>query len=306
MSVVSVFRQMLILFLTIGVGYLAAKTGLVDARFSKGLSNLLVNFTTPAMIVNSVLASERVLPNRQVLLLTLLALASYGFLILVALPLPKLLRTPSKQVNIYRFLIIFNNVGFMGFPVAEAIFGTDAVFFAAIFQIPFNALCFTYGAWLISNGKAGFKLKSILSPVVVSALLAYVLYLTSFRAPAFLTDLTGFVGRITSPAAMILVGIALANVRVKDVFSDGRLYLLSLVKLLILPVAAWAVLRLFLKNELVLGITVVMLAMPAGTNATILAAQYDGDSDTAAKGVFLTTLLSVVTIPLLMALLFKA
>ena len=160
MNISSIFQQMLILFLTIGVGYLAVKLKLVDAAFSKGLSRILVNFTTPAMILNSVLASEKVLPNRQVLLLTLLAIGSFAALILIALPLPKLLGVPNKQRNVYRFLTVFNNVGFMGFPVAEAIFGMDAVFFVAIFQIPFNLLCFTYGTWLISDGRAGFSLKN--------------------------------------------------------------------------------------------------------------------------------------------------
>ena len=187
MNISSIFQQMLILFLTIGVGYLAVKLKLVDAAFSKGLSRILVNFTTPAMILNSVLASEKVLPNRQVLLLTLLAIGSFAVLILIALPLPKLLGVPKRQQNVYRFLTIFNNVGFMGFPVAEAIFGMDAVFFVAIFQIPFNLLCFTYGTWLISDGRAGFSLKNFFSPILISAVVSYILYLLNFRAPAFLS-----------------------------------------------------------------------------------------------------------------------
>ncbi len=304
MNISSIFQQMLILFLTIGVGYLAVKLKLVDAAFSKGLSRILVNFTTPAMILNSVLASEKVLPNRQVLLLTLLAIGSFAALILIALPLPKLLGVPNKQRNVYRFLTVFNNVGFMGFPVAEAIFGMDAVFFVAIFQIPFNLLCFTYGTWLISDGRAGFSLKNFFSPILISAVVSYILYLLNFQAPAFLVNLTGFLGRITSPAAMLLVGFALADVPLKDVFSDWHMYLLCAVKLILIPIAAWLVLRQFISNELILGITIVMMAMPAGTNATLLAAQYDGDGATCAKGVFMTTLLSVVTIPILMSLMF--
>jgi len=304
MNISSIFGQMLILFLTIGVGYLAAKARLVEGSFSKGLSSIVVNFSCPALILHSVLATERVLTNAEVYKLTLLALLSYVLLFAAALVLPRLLRVPAPKRNVYRFLILFNNVGFMGFPVAEAIFGPDAVFFVAIFQIPFTALCFTYGTWLISDGRAGFSPRTFFSPILICTLLAYVLYLTGFQAPAFLVKLTDFVGSITSPAAMILVGAALAKVRLKEVFTDLRLYLLCLAKLIVLPLIGWVVLRLFVHNALMLGILVVMLAMPAATNATILAAQYDGDSDECAKGVFLTTLLSVGTIPLLMAICF--
>ncbi len=303
MDIASIFAQMLILFLTIGVGYTAAKCKLLGPDFNRQLSNLVIYFTSPALVLYSVIGTERVLSNQQVLLLTGISLLSYALLIVIAQVLPKLLRVPREQVGIYRFMTIFSNVGFMGFPVVQAIFGADAVFYAAIFQIPFNILSFTYGLYLIA-GKGKFRPLQLCNPTIIATLLAYVLYLVGFQAPAVLVDLCDFIGQVTSPAAMIILGAALAAVPLRSVFTDLRCYLLSIIKLLVIPVALYLLLRPFVHNELILGITVVIMAMPVATNTTMLCAQYGGDSVTAAKGVFLSTLLSVATIPFLMWVLF--
>ena len=296
---------MLILFLTIGIGYAANKLRMVGADFNKQLSNVVLNFTSPALILYSVISSERTLTNAEVFLLTGIALGSYGLLILLGLVVPKLLRVPKASVGVYRFMLIFSNVGFMGFPVVSAVFGPEAVFFAAIFQIPFNALCFTYGVYLIAGGQGGrFSPKLLLSPMIVSTLLAYVIYLVDWHAPVILVEFCDFVGQVTSPAAMIVLGSALAAVPLRDMFSDLRCYALAIIKLLLIPIGVYFLLRPLVSNELMLGITIVIIAMPVATNTNMLCAQYDGDSVTAAKGVFISTLLSVATIPLLMWLLF--
>ena len=165
--------------------------------------------------------------------------------------------------------------------------------------------CFTYGARLIAGPKMGpIRPKQFFTPMVIATALAYVLYLVGWQAPQVLVDFTGFLGSITSPGAMIILGVSLASVPLKSLFTEWRVYVLSALKLLILPVAVFFALKGVVTNELMLGITVIIMAMPVATNTTMLCAQYDGDSVTAAKGVFLSTLLSVGTIPLLMWLLF--
>lgn len=296
---------MLVLFGTIAVGYLAGKLRIVGPDFNRSLSGVIINFCASSLIINSVIGSERVLSNSQVLALTLIALLSYALLILLAQVLPRLLKVKKADWGVWRFMTIFGNVGFMGFPVVQAIYGPEAVFFAAIFQIPFNLLCFTYGARLIAGPKMGpIRPKQFFTPMVIATALAYVLYLVGWQAPQVLVDFTGFVGSITSPGAMIILGVSLASVPLKSLFTEWRVYVLSALKLLILPVAVFFALKGVVTNELMLGITVIIMAMPVATNTTMLCAQYDGDSVTAAKGVFLSTLLSVGTIPLLMWLLF--
>ena len=296
---------MLILFCTIGAGFLAGKLRLVGPDFNRNFSNVIINFTSPALVLHSVIGSERVLSNRQVLALTGIALLSYAALIALSQVLPRLLRVEKSALGTWKFMTIFSNVGFMGFPVVNAIYGPEAVFFAAIFQIPFNLLCFTYGARLIAGDKMGpVKAKQFLTPMVISTAVAYVLYLCDWNAPTVLVDLCDFVGQITSPGAMIILGVSLSVMPLKSLFGDWRVYVLSALKLLIIPMAVFFTLKGLVTNELMLGITVIIMAMPVATNTTMLAAQHDGDHVTAAKGVFLSTLLSVGTIPLLMWLLF--
>jgi predicted permease len=118
--------------------------------------------------------------------------------------------------------------------------------------------------------------------------------------PAILKNTIDLVGGMTTPAAMLILGSTLACIPIKEVFSEIRIYFIAIVKLLIIPVVTWLILRLFVTDHLMLGVLVTLSAMPTATNATLLSMEYDGNEKLASKGVFLTTLLSVLTIPLLL------
>ncbi len=306
MQITAIFSQMVVLFITVAVGYLAAKTGQMDPEMNRRLSKLVLNVTNVALILSSVLGSERAMGTKDILILTLIAVLSYVFLILISFAVPPLLRVPKEDAGTYRFLTIFNNVGFMGIPVIRVVLGPEAVFYAAIFNIPFSFLVFTYGVKLLSHDPRYGKLtlKLFLQPSVIAVLLAYVLYLLDLQYPAVLVDAANFIGQVTSPAAMLIIGCALAQLPLREMFTNVRLYILSVLKMILLPIAAYYILQLFHLNETVVIATVVMLAMPVATNATMLCAQYDGNHKLAATGIFITTVLSVGTIPLLMKLLF--
>lgn len=144
----------------------------------------------------------------------------------------------------------------------------------------------------------------LFSPIILASLLGYVCYLTGFRAPEIVTQGLGMLGGVTSPVCMLVIGIALSRVPFKAVFTNWRLYLLYGLRMVVLPVGVYFLVRLFVDNPLMLGITVVLLGMPAATMSTILAAKYNKNQELAASGVFLSTLFSFVTIPLLMWVLF--
>jgi len=305
MDISIIFWQMFILFAVVAIGYIAGKLGQIDADFNKKLSTLVINITNPAMILASAM-EEKLLTRAELLQLTGIALLSYLALILVALVIPGLIRSPKEDAGVYRFMIIFSNVGFMGFPVVNALFGPEAVFYASVFTIPFNILAYTYGIYLISGKrpeKGKFPLTH-LSPSLVAAVIAYLIYILNISVPSVISGTMSFVGQITSPAAMLIIGASLAAVPIRKVFGEPRLYAISLIKLIILPVITYFIVALMVKNEVLLGVIVIMLGMPVATNCTMLAAQYGKRVETASSGVFITTLLSIATIPLLMALLF--
>lgn len=306
MNLNSVISQMTILLLIIAVGYATAKCKVFPEGTNKVLAQLVIVVTNPCMVLYSVLGSDRILTNREVLLLTGIALAVFAVLIALGRLLPRLLHCPKEDVNVYRFMSTFANMGFMGFPVIKALYGAGAVFYASIFNLVFQFVVYTYGVALLApkNSKDRFSWKTLVSPIIIASVLAYIFYLTDFEAPQLLTDGLGMLGNVTSPVAMLVIGIALSKVPFKEVFTNRRLYILNFIRLLVLPLIAFFILRNISTDPILLGIPVVMLGMPVATLTTLMSAKYGGNERLAAAGVFMSTLISFITIPLLMWVLF--
>ena len=306
MSLSSVVSAMAVLFLIIAIGYLTGKLRLFPENAAQTLSKLVINVTNPCMVLHSVLNAERLLTNREVFLLTAIALGLFAVVIPLGILLPKLLRCPKQEQNVYRFFCTMRNLGFLGFPVVSALYGPNAVFYAAIFNLVMQFVTYTYGEALFRPDFSRHNLswRSFCTPMIVASLLAYVLYFVDFRAPEIVVSVIGSLSGVTSPLAMLVIGITLAKVPLRRVFTNWRLYVHEVIRLLVLPLAFWALLRGFVSNQLMLGITVVMCGMPAGTITTLFAARYRVHEELSASAVFLSTLLSLVTIPLLMWTLF--
>lgn len=305
MDIQALFEKMVVLFTILFAGFFCGKAGIMDVESNKSLSRLVANLTNPMLVLASVMTDERLLSPAEVLQVTLLAAGCYAFLIASSLLLPRLLHLNARERGPYRFFFIFSNIGFMGYPLVRAMFGEGAMFHLTIFVLFFQLVCWSYGAQTIS-GEGRFRLswRILKTPCVLSALLAYAIYLSGVHIPRIVADVVKTTGEITSPLAMLILGCALSQCSLRDVFGRPKLYLLALIKLIVVPLAAFFVLRTFIKDPLLLSLTTVVLAMPAATNATILTYQNHGDDRLAASGVFLTTLLSVASVPGLMLLLF--
>lgn len=305
MDIQALFEKMVVLFTILFAGFFCGKAGIMDVESNKSLSRLVANLTNPMLVLASVMTDERLLSPAEVLQVTLLAAGCYTFLIASSLLLPRLLHLGPRERGPYRFFYIFSNIGFMGYPLVRAMFGEGAMFHLTIFVLFFQLVCWSYGAQTIS-GEGRFRLswRILKTPCVLSALLAYAIYLSGVHVPRIVADVVKTTGEITSPLAMLILGCALSQCSLRDVFGRPKLYLLALIKLIVVPLAAFFVLRTFIKDPLLLSLTTVVLAMPAATNATILTYQNHGDDRLAASGVFLTTLLSVASVPGLMLLLF--
>ena len=304
---------MIVLFAGSALGFAATKAGLFNAESRLHLSNLALCVANPCTALYSVLGTQQLLSPREVLLLSAIALVFYLVMILAARLTPRLLRTAPEERGVYQFMTIFSNVGFMGYPVVRAVYGDGAMFHATIFNVFFQLLAYTYGIHLISTRREDARLswRVLARPMVIASFIAYALYFTDAAqvlaahwAGQILVRTLGFVDGITSPLCMVIIGISLGLVPLKRVFTNGRLYALVAFKQLVLPVAMYLILRPFVANELILGICVIMTAMPIAALTNLFCAKYGGPCDTAASGVFLSTLFSVPAIPLLMLVLF--
>ncbi|MBQ6808847.1 MAG: AEC family transporter [Firmicutes bacterium] len=305
MNMQVIINQMIQLFLVIGLGYLLRKLGLFDQGLNKKLSTLLLQVTMPAMVLSAVLKADNSVGLSQLSTIFIVSIAAYLLLPLLGLLLNFILRVPKPQKGLYLFMTTFGNVGFMGFPVMNAIFGSQAMLYTAIFNMFFNLFLFTMGAAMMQMGsgeKFQLNLKKLISPGVLSALAALLIYLLKIPCPLILADTVELIGSVTTPLAMLVIGSTLASMPLKEVFNDIRVHFYSILKQLAFPLLLYPLLRWLIADELLLGVSLILLAMPVANAAVLFSTEYGRDQKLAAKSVFLTTLLSAVVIPLLVYL----
>lgn len=296
---------MLILLLMIVLGYIGGKTKVMSIESNKPLSMLVNCITNPCGVLNSALCAQHVLSNGEVLKLIGITVLMYIGLILMAQLVPKLLRVPVDQEGAYKYMVVFSNVGYMGMPVVRAVFGEEATFCVSIFIMVFYLFIYTYGIGLIQGkGKGtGIAWKSMITPMTVCSLVGIIGYLAGVHVEGVVADTLSTVSKVTTPCAMLIMGCALAAIPLKTVFLNWRVYIVALLKLLVIPVTVFLCLRGGMGDSMILGVVVIVMAMPIATNFTMLSAQYGADQKLAASSVFLTTLLSVITIPILAGIL---
>ncbi|MCB2309677.1 AEC family transporter [Clostridium tagluense] len=290
-------NQVMVLFIVMMVGFYAKKKNFFNIIVDKGLSELLLNITLPFMIVTSfnIKYEATMVSNAQKILI-------YSFLIHIGLIfISKILffKFPSNKQQVFRFVTIFCNVGFMGYPVLESIYGGVGVFYAAIFNIPFNLLVWTVGVMLYTGEKDFRSMrKAIANPAIIAVFIGIILFVFSIRLPLPIENSLKLVGSTTTPISMIIVGSMLAEMKFKNIFSDISIYYATVVRLLIVPMLIYVVLKFLKVDELLLNICVILQAMPAAVITAIIAEKHGGDSLLASQCVFITTMVSVITIPI--------
>lgn len=293
------------LFLLLGLGYFLYRIHIIDDDFNKKLTNFIFMVTTPFMVLNAVLTTTTYKSISTVLFVLLIAVIMYAIFPFVGLLIAKVLRTPHNQMGLYIFMTVFSNIGFVGYPVVRSIFGNGAIFYTSLFCMIFNIAVFTLGMYLINIGsanKASIEWKYLITPGVIASFIALIFYFFHVHFPPVLTSTTGTIGNLTTPLAMIVIGVTLAQIPVKEVFNELRVYPYTLLKQVLFPILAYPVLSYFIADKLILGVSLVMVAMPVGSSAVLFTNQYGGDSGLAAKTIFMTTLFSIITIPFIVAL----
>lgn len=294
-------QQMVVLFLLMAVGFYCYKKSIITDEVSKKLSAIVVNVANPAMVLTGCMSEDKI-HGSELLLTAGIMVAIYTVLLLLAQILPGLLRIEQKSRGTYRAMTVFSNIGFMGFPVVAALYGNGALLYASLFMIPYNVLIYTYGVTSMSmdreRAKDSSSLKRILNAGVIACVITAVIYLLEIPVPTFIKSTVTYLSNLTAPLSMMVIGASLATIDIKKLFTDVKLIIFSLIKLIVIPVIGVLIIRQFVDNEIISGVCMVMLATPVGSMTAMLAQQYDGDYEMASRGVALTTVLSVVTMPL--------
>ena len=307
-DIVVISNQMIKLFLIICVGFMLYRIKLIDEEFRHKLTKLLLNVTMPALMLSSVMKEENSHDMGRVLEMFGLSIVIFAIALpIISMIIVKILPISKKQQGLYMFMNSFSNVGFMGFPIIHAVFGEGAMLDAAIVNLIFNLAVFTFGITMINYGteqKDKFNIKKLLTPGIFSSVIAIIIYFSGITFPQVLSDTCSMIGEITSPIAMIIMGATLGRMDIKAVFSEWKVYPFTAIKQILIPILFWYVLKLFITDEYILGFMIIMLSMPVANTAVLFATEYKNDENLAAKTVFITTLMSLISIPFIMYVFF--
>ena len=298
-------QQMGILFVYMMIGYVACKKEYFDQEFGKKLSWLVVNVANPMLAISAVVNNEEQIAKKDFYVTVLLAICFYAFFLILAQILPRLIGVQNSDIGVYKMMTTFNNIGFMGFPVIAAAYGNGALIYAVPFSIMFNILCYTWGIQTLCGGGEKGNWKRIINIGTISGIISIVLFFMQIPVPKMICSLSAGLSNLTGPLSMLVIGISIAAMELKDLFTDVKLLKFALIKLLAVPVAAMLLVCQVIDNRLICEVFLVMMATPAASMCAMLSQQYGGDYELAAKGVALTTILSVVTMPIVSEIVFQ-
>lgn len=308
MSFTTILSQMLVLLLMMVLGYFACRYKLLDEHVNASLSKVVLNVTLPAQIITSFAAEGMELAGAEVGRALGLSVLVYGVYIVLAWGLVRLLKVPEADRGTYQYMVVFSNIGFMGFPVVIAIWGADKLVYAVLMNIVFNLLVFSYGIKLITSGRTdgqGFSWRKLINMPMVSAVLALLLFFAHLSLPGVVNSALYTLGDATTPMAMLILGCTIAEMPIRELFEEWRVYAVVAAKLLAMPLLIFLLLGpLTPKGDIMAQILVILSGMPVATNATMLSIEYGGNIKLVSQGIFFSTVFSVLTIPLLVFLLY--
>ena len=299
---------MMTLFVIVLVGFAAGKLGYMGGDFDKRLSNIVIDITCPALILSSTMGGT--LPERQFILpLLSISLLTYILLTIIALALPRFLTHNKDEEGIVGFALMFGNVGFIGYPVVASIFGHQAVFYAAVLNVVNTFAVFTVGTMLLQgnevNKRAAFRPKVLYSSPMMAAYLAMLIVAFGIDGiPTVISQPLTLIGNITVPAALLIIGSSMSQLSLKTMLGSRTVYATAVFRLAVIPLGLFLLFSVMGFSPLVVNINTVVIAMPVATYGTILCLKLGRDTTLITETTFITTILSVVTIPLI-ALMFS-
>lgn len=307
MAAISILQSLIKIFILIIPGIIFRKKELITNTQNNAINKIITHMTWPCLVIDAMqmkFSMDILYSCGNILCVTLSVLV---ILFLLSIPFAKLLCLDRFHRYLVLFMLLFGNTGFIGLPVLQALYGSEALFFAAIIELINDLLIFTVGILLIQSS-AGFakkiEFRQFLSPGLIGVLIGLALFLTDTQLPGLLAEPISMIGTATTPLTMFVIGYQLASYPIKELLKDLQIYAVSLMKLLLVPLITWLMtLGWSIDMPLISHILIVGLAMPVASVSVIFTQQYQGDVFFATKGVLLSTLLSLLTIPVIAVLL---
>jgi predicted permease len=297
-----VLNQVLMLFIIMLIGYYAKVRNIINDEINKGLSQMLLRITLPMLIVSSFNFTYSPEIAGDMFIAFWVSFLMFIVLIIInKILFPKF--SKDKKI-VLKFMTAFSNCGFMGFPLLLSVYGKMGVLYGAIFNINFNLFIWTYGLSLYTEEKGIKNIKGlIVNPGILSVLIGVIRIVFSIKFPTVVQGTLEMIGSMTTPLSMIIIGAMLSEVKVRDIIKDLSLYYGSVVKLFLVPLITLFIMRLLSIDPVIANTIVLIEAMPTAATCGIFAESTNRATEYSSKIIFVTTLFSVITIPLWLAIL---
>lgn len=288
------------LIIIVIAGFISHKRGIINEEFERKLSGFVIKVTCPALLISSTMGDK--MPDREhIPMLLLVSFLTYVILIPLAYIQPVLMRVKRDLRGMYSFMLTYSNVGFIGYPVVASIFGSDAVFYACILNVFNTITVFIWGVMFISgeNLKNGFRFRLFVSPAMIATYISVIIVILNLHTPKAIAMPFSILGNMTVPSSLIVIGAALAEIPTRKMVGTPHIFIMCFLKLLVLPLLLYYAMIMIGIDTRISSINMILIAMPVASFGTMFCMQMGKDETTMSQGTFWTTLLSVVSIPLL-------
>lgn len=296
-----VIREVISVFLIIAAGIAAQRKKIITEEINKGLTQLLLKITLPALVISSfnISFSDEIKFN-------ILKCFIYSLAVFIITPLLSyifLYPVKGSKKKVLQFANVFSNCGFIGFAVMDSVYGAEGVAYAAIFNMVFTFFIWTYGIALFSDKLSLKEIKKVLlSPGIIAVYMGIIMMLFNIKLHPVILKSIKSVGSMTTPLSMIIVGVILAKADVRNLLKDWTLYYGTVLKLILIPLLVYIASLILKDNSKVINTIMLLEAMPAAATASIYAENFNKEKEYSVGIVFLTTLMCIVTFPIILSL----
>lgn len=301
----AITESVLSLFIIMLVGVYGSKKGIITNDLNKGLTDILIKIALPFMIVSSFMFTYDDTIKTNVLKTFYYSLGAYAIMGIVSFIM--LFPVKNNKKTVLHFANIFVNTGYVGFPVLNSIFGAEGIIYGSIFNLFFVIFVWTYGIMLYKgNLEKGYLKNEMLSllfnPSIIAVIIGIIIMVFDIKIKGALLQSIKSIGTITGPLSMLIIGVILSKVKIKQHLTDWTVYYGIIIKLLFIPVVIYLMSLLTGDSSKAAYSVIIMTAMPASAMTSIFAETYDKEKEFAAIIVSATTLISLITVPLLINL----
>ena len=301
MVIITIFFQMLALVIMIGAGYCMTKRKMLDEHTNSHMSSMIANVFNPLLVFSSAVNSVGLVSIKKMGIVGIVAICMFLFFIVIGMILSPFFDKDKEQRKIFQMMFVFSNLGFIGIPVVSSILGAEYVVYVMEFMLVYSFVFYTYGVTLMEGKFSLSSLKTMVNPGTIFSVASLLVIIFNIRIPGFIGTAVTYLGNVASPMALVAVGFSLAHTDLRKIFGEMRLYIFSVINLLVLPLIMLPALNFIMPDAELIPVCMVMFGMPIGNMPLILGTEKGMDVTTCSAAIILSTILCVFTVPILIA-----